>query len=131
MTSLPSVIDHLLSDHITTFVFIVSKYIVVGILLRYVILPSTDMDECSMAGVCGPQEQCENTPGSYTCIYECGKGFRRTSSGMPCEGKAPKVLHYRPHMFFYVFTLPLVKNILFSCFHLMHCLCNIIFFFCL
>ncbi|KAG0728614.1 Hemicentin-1 [Chionoecetes opilio] len=43
------------------------------------------MDECAMGEVCGPQRQCENTPGSYTCTYACGQGLRKTSSGSSCE----------------------------------------------
>ncbi|XP_071515843.1 hemicentin-1-like [Panulirus ornatus] len=44
-----------------------------------------DVDECSMSRVCGPREQCENTPGSYVCTYTCGHGLRRTPSGTACE----------------------------------------------
>ncbi|XP_042230990.1 hemicentin-1-like isoform X2 [Homarus americanus] len=44
-----------------------------------------DVDECSMVNVCGPQQQCDNTPGSYTCTYTCRHGLRRTSSGTACE----------------------------------------------
>ncbi|XP_063600048.1 hemicentin-1-like [Penaeus indicus] len=44
-----------------------------------------DVDECSMAGVCGPLENCANTPGSYTCTYNCRPGLKRTASGTSCE----------------------------------------------
>ncbi|KAK4311029.1 hypothetical protein Pmani_017444 [Petrolisthes manimaculis] len=44
-----------------------------------------DVDECSMIGVCGPREQCQNTPGSYSCSYTCGPGLRTTPSGTSCE----------------------------------------------
>ncbi|CAL4112653.1 unnamed protein product, partial [Meganyctiphanes norvegica] len=44
-----------------------------------------DVDECRMVGVCGPREHCENTAGSYSCIYTCSQGFRRKSSGTSCE----------------------------------------------
>ncbi|XP_069163060.1 hemicentin-1 isoform X2 [Procambarus clarkii] len=44
-----------------------------------------DVDECSMSGVCGPREQCNNSPGSYMCTYTCGHGLRRTPSGTACE----------------------------------------------
>uniref|UniRef100_A0A665VTB7 Hemicentin-1 n=1 Tax=Echeneis naucrates TaxID=173247 RepID=A0A665VTB7_ECHNA len=44
-----------------------------------------DIDECSLGGnMCYDGQDCKNTIGSYRCVMQCGRGFRRTADGLSC-----------------------------------------------
>ena len=46
----------------------------------------TDINECVESSPCRPNQQCENTVGSYVC--RCGIGFRYNAATQNCEGNA-------------------------------------------
>ena len=40
-----------------------------------------------MPGICGPNAECNNTGGSFTCI--CNEGYAGDPQETPCEGTCP------------------------------------------
>ena len=52
-------------------------------LITSLILPSTDIDECTTESPCHANATCNNTEGSYIC--ECNTGF--SGDGFTCEGR--------------------------------------------
>ncbi|KAK6167247.1 hypothetical protein SNE40_021325 [Patella caerulea] len=46
----------------------------------------SDVDECSTNGdVCPLNQQCVNTPGSYSCVAICTPGFKRSEDRLSCK----------------------------------------------
>uniref|UniRef100_A0A665VT70 Hemicentin-1 n=1 Tax=Echeneis naucrates TaxID=173247 RepID=A0A665VT70_ECHNA len=50
-----------------------------------------DIDECSLGGnMCYDGQDCKNTIGSYRCVMQCGRGFRRTADDVnECQESNP------------------------------------------
>ncbi|MGH0125472.1 UNVERIFIED_CONTAM: hypothetical protein FKN15_054569 [Acipenser sinensis] len=53
---------------------------------KYSVCLAADIDECALGGhTCHAGQDCENTIGSYRCMVQCGRGFRRTPDGISCQ----------------------------------------------
>ena len=48
------------------------------------IVSTSDIDECT-AGTHNCQQQCTNTPGSFTC--GCNTGYELLANGYQCQGR--------------------------------------------
>ena len=90
-------------------------------------LPRVDIDECSMSmeeGICGEDQECVNTPGSFNCT--CVSGFVEDENNN-CEGLFHCVYQVRNLVNTIAHIIILIKSV-FSCDITVPVLCWIINF---
>ena len=63
--------------------------------MKFILGIHTDIDECTedVNVDCGPNADCNNNPGSYTC--DCFNGYEMNDNNQ-CEGEYPSVFCLEP-----------------------------------